>query len=473
MSRVLGLGKVTREVFMRTVLPNIPVEKDIELDGATTALTENTVIAHSPSIGVPLEALGFFAFHYSASNVANKFGKPTHLISGIYLPLKTSEDDLETIVKTLGGEARKYGVTITAGQTATYYGIEIPLLTATCMGEALRSPSKPSTGDKVILVGEIGGEAVWLNNIAKGIEDNSWRRYTPLPSILTLQPVKAVKMMHDVSEGGITGSLLEISNSLGMGLNVDTDKIIYANGTDGLDGDLLRAPTYGALIVISDKDGVSDVLRRCSEKGIPCSVIGEVHGSGLTIDGEQVSEQKRVEMDEIYGSFTPPDPVLNELEDAVEALVKIEGFDDLVPQVGSNMVYAMANPVDSANVAGVEGRIIKGRESPMVCGDFAYDASAYMASVILESIRFDKRKLSAVNIRGGDDIPSLLDKAELTYFVLPTKLMDDGCPVRYHLEHSDELLDAYIHPGDFGIEPTTTIIAENPARLVEIISRMV
>ncbi|MDP2901233.1 MAG: hypothetical protein Q8O47_09725, partial [Candidatus Bathyarchaeota archaeon] len=70
MAEVLGLGKVSREVFRRSVLPFIPLDKELELDGATVKLTERTVIAHSPSIGVPLEALGFFAFHYAASNVA-------------------------------------------------------------------------------------------------------------------------------------------------------------------------------------------------------------------------------------------------------------------------------------------------------------------------------------------------------------------------------------------------------------------
>ena len=160
MSGALGLGKVSREVFRRSVLPFIPVESEPELDGATVRLTENIVIAHSPSIGVPLEALGFFAFHYSASNVACKFGRPTHLITGIYLPLRTSEADLRTIAKSLGDEAERYGVKITAGQTATYYGIEIPLITSTCLGEAIGPPPPPEPGDRV-LIGFSGLAQAW------------------------------------------------------------------------------------------------------------------------------------------------------------------------------------------------------------------------------------------------------------------------------------------------------------------------
>ena len=102
MTGELGLGKVTKEVFRRSVLPYIPVD-EIELDGATVELTDHTVIAHSPSIGVPLEALGFFAFHYAASNVASRFGKPTHIVTGIYLPLRTPEEHLKGLQRVPAG----------------------------------------------------------------------------------------------------------------------------------------------------------------------------------------------------------------------------------------------------------------------------------------------------------------------------------------------------------------------------------
>jgi hydrogenase maturation factor len=307
MSDALGLGKVTKDVFRRSVLPFIPVERDPELDGATIDLTGRTVIAHSPSIGVPLEALGFFAFHYSASNVACKFGRPTHLITGIYLPLRTREADLRTIARSLGDEARRYEVVITAGQTATYYGLQIPLITSTCLGEALRAPSKPVPGDKVLLIGEVGGEGVWLKGLDRGEESEVWRRYTPLPAILGLQDIDQVKVMHDVSEGGVKGSLYEVADSLGVGLSVDTEDMVYAEGAERLDDDLLRAPSYGALVAIVDPEGVNRVKSVCASVGWPAACVGEVVKSkGLKVDGVGVTEQKRVNLDEIYGLFQAP-----------------------------------------------------------------------------------------------------------------------------------------------------------------------
>ncbi|MCW4013127.1 MAG: AIR synthase-related protein [Candidatus Bathyarchaeota archaeon] len=304
MSEKLGLGKISKEVFNRSVLPYIPIEKDIELDGAVTTLSGNTVIAHSPSIGVPTEALGFFAFHYSASNVASKFGKPRHLISGIYLPLETTEKELQIIAKTLGDEAKRYKVTITAGQTATYFGVQIPLLTSTCLGEQMKIPDAPRAGDKVCLMGLVGGEALWLDKLSKGESSEVWREFTPLPMILSLQRIEGVKMMHDVSEGGVIGALYEVASSNGWGIKASSKNIPLYPESDNLPGNIFRAPTYGTLIAIIDDDSVDDVVDLCKQVDTSCAIIGEIVSErGLLFDGEDIHEQKRVDIDKIYGTY--------------------------------------------------------------------------------------------------------------------------------------------------------------------------
>lgn len=473
MSGVLGLGKVSREVFNRSVLPFIPVEKAIELDGATTSLSGNTVIAHSPSIGVPIEALGFFSFHYSASNVASKFGKPRHLISGIYLPLKTTEEELQTIVRGLGEEARKYGVTITAGQTATYYGVDIPLLTSTCIGEAVRAPGETAPGDRVILVGEVGGEAVWLDELSKGDESDIWKRFTPLPAILALQEIPGVKLMHDVSEGGVKGSLYEVATSSRYGLSVSSEGVALYSGAEELQGDILRAPSYGSLIVISDNNSLETIAATCRKLNLPHKVIGEVtYERGLLFDGEHIQEQKRIDLDEIYGSFAQKDPLIDELQGALDRLLMIPGIFDLVPEVGTNIVYAKTGASSTDEVAGLIGRIIKGSGKPMVCGEIAYGASKYLSLVLFEAMRINPSKRAAINIRGGNDIPDKLEKLGLQIQVLPSRVEGEGSPVANYLESSEKVLDVYLHPGAVGIEASTIILGENPGSLMDILERL-
>lgn len=475
MSDVLGLGKVTREVFNRSVLPYIPVEKDLELDGATTSLSGNTVIAHSPSIGVPLEALGFFAFHYSASNVASKFGKPSHLISGIYLPLKTTEEELQIIAKSLGNEARKYGVTVTAGQTATYYGLDIPLLTATCLGESIRAPTDVHIGDKVLLVGEVGGEAVWLDKLSKDLEsDEMWRQLTPLPTIFAFQNVPEVKLLHDVSEGGVKGSLLEVATINGYGLNVSTQGVTLYPGAEKLHGDIMRAPSYSVLIAIAEPDSVKDIKDICNQLGVSCCVIGETTSeTGLIFDGEQISEQKRIDLDEIYGSFAQKDELLDGLQQAFDRLIGLDGLVGFIPEVGLNMVYAKPDARTPDEVAGLSGRVIKALDRAQACGEVVYGASRYLASVILEAQKHNKGIRAAVNISGEAKVQQLLESIGLRVQLLPSKIEGEGCPVTIHLKKADVLYDAYLHPGDLGVEPTTTILGESPRELVDILEKLV
>ncbi|MBM3292245.1 hypothetical protein FJY84_06165, partial [Candidatus Bathyarchaeota archaeon] len=298
----LGLGKVSKEIFNRSVLPYISIN-DVGLDGTIVKLTEKIVIAHSPSIGVPPEPLGFFAFHYAASNVACKFGKPSHLITGIYLPLKTKEKDLKIIAKTLGNEAKKFDVKIVAGQTATYSGLEIPFITTTCLGEQIKTPERSEPGDYVILIGEIGKEAVWLKKLSENISSNTWKKLTPLPIIFDLQKIDGIKLMHDVSEGGVKGALFEVTQSLSLGLDFCSKNVKYAKNANEIPN-VLSAPTYGVIVVVVKSSSVELVKTVCNEKNIPYTIFGALtKNSDFVLDGEKVTKQERIALDELYGSF--------------------------------------------------------------------------------------------------------------------------------------------------------------------------
>ena len=473
MGSLLGLGKVKREVFERSVLPFIPLDRELELDGAAVKLTERTIIAHSPSIGVPNDALGFFAFHYAACNVACKFGHPTHMITGIYLPLETNEDDLRTIAKNLGDEARKFGVTIVAGQTAAYYGLEIPFVSTTCLGDSARSPERPVEGDCVMLAGEVGGEAVWLSDLSRGGADGRWRHFSALPTILALQDLRGVKMMHDVSEGGVKGALLEIMMDLKLRLEFDSGSLNYAKGANEVSQDVLRAPTYGVLVVISSKGAQKDVEMACIRAGLPVSVLGYLKkGFGLVIDDEPVKEKERIEIDALYGSFRQKDEVINELEDAVKRLQDIDSAVRFIPEVGLNMVYSKVNPLDAGDVAAIDGRVVVSSGKPKVCGIVVYGGSVYLSSILLELQRLDPSKRAAVVIRGDEELANALNKLGKSVVTLPSECLSDGCPVTHYLATGGKLFDAYRHPGSFGIEATTTIVSERPSDLIAILKEL-
>ena len=301
----LGLGKDDKEIFERSVLPFLPLAHTPELDGGFFHSSGEMIVSHSPSIGVPINALGFFGFHYAASNVASKFAVPRFLVIGIYLPLKTREEELKIISKGLGDEASKYNVSVVAGQTATYNGLETILLTVTCLGERTRKPKALRNGDLVHIVGKIGSEAVWLKKTSEG-KHTRWDNLTALPAALGLQKCKGVKLMHDVSEGGVKTALYELMESTNTNLSINSCKIPIDEEVELIASDALRAPSYGSLIVVTDSGAVTEVNQVCTELGFHCSQVGRVEaGHGLFIDGQPIKRPVRIPFDRIYGTFSP------------------------------------------------------------------------------------------------------------------------------------------------------------------------
>jgi selenophosphate synthetase-related protein len=131
-----------------------------------------------------------------------------------------------------------------------------------------------------------------------------WRKFTALPIILTLQSIEGVRLLHDVSEGGVKGALLEVIGSLRLSLSFSSIDVTYAEFAKSLNQDLLRAPSYGTIIAVADPKSVGEIVRVCTERGVKVSRLGPLRsGTGLSVDGEPVIEQPRIEIDELYGSF--------------------------------------------------------------------------------------------------------------------------------------------------------------------------
>jgi hydrogenase maturation factor len=157
-----------------------------------------------------------------------------------------------------------------------------------------------------VVIGNVGGESLWLIDLSRGKGDEGWRGFTPLDAALRLHESRGVKMMHDVSEGGIKGALYEIADTLGYRVEVESEEMPYAEGVREVVADVLCAPTYGTLISIVCPCFTEDVIETCAEMGYPSAVIGVIkEGEGLHIDGERAKDIGRTHIDELYGIFDP------------------------------------------------------------------------------------------------------------------------------------------------------------------------
>ncbi len=298
----LGLGKLSRGDLRDLVLRHLPVA-GAGLDANLLPVGgDRLVITVNPALGVPVETLGFFAFHYAAGNVAAAMARPRFAALAILTPPGFPKRELETIAKAFGKEARDYGVTVVAGHTGAYKGLTLPVAVTTVVGERERTPRRPSVGDAVVVAGPVAAEAVWLLSLAGKAEVPAgfWRSLTPLPLALKLAKLDGVKLMHDVSEGGLLAALWDIAETYGVALSVSSADVPLAEGARELGVDPLMAPSYGALVVICSPDMAARVTKAC---GPSSAVIGRVTGGyGVFVDGK-VREARRTWIDELYGEL--------------------------------------------------------------------------------------------------------------------------------------------------------------------------
>lgn len=164
--------------------------------------------------------------------------------------------------------------------------------------------------------------------------------------------------------------------------------------------------------------------------------------------------------------------VLLELRGAIKEIIKLDGFSRLIPQVGTNLVYAVDGVSDVSDVASISGRIISCMGKPFLCGYVVYGGSNFVASVVLEAMKISPELRSAINLKGDDVIAQALIDMGNDFDVLSSKNVQDVCPVTIAIEESGEVHRAYYHPGAFGVEASTTILGEYPMEMVAIVTEL-
>jgi hydrogenase maturation factor/predicted fused transcriptional regulator/phosphomethylpyrimidine kinase len=474
--RKLGLGKVHGETLRHCVLSHIPLYREPSLDACITQLRGKIAISHNPALGLPLETLGFFAFHYAASNVAMRFARPKYIAVGINLPPKSTEEELRIITKNLAAEAKRYNVKVVAGHTGVYKGLNVPLVSVTCIGKVIKKQETLSSGDLIVAIGNVGAEAVWLQSLVGATtikSEKSWKKLTPLPPSLKLMNLKGVKLMHDASEGGVAGALYEIAEKVNLKLNVQSDLMPYHKEVKKLRQNQLRLPSYGVLVAIIEKNVLEAVSRVSRKIGYPCSVVGKVEkGHGAYVDSVKIEKIERTRLDEIYGTFLKHDEILKKLTETLVSLEQHPEISRLIPEVGTNVVHSKPYTESLDDIAGLSGRVVVSLGRPKVCGEVIYGGSKHVALVLLEAMKLNPKIRAAVNIVGRKEVVDVLESINIKVCRVPRLKKEKTCPIAEFIRNSKNFSYAYYHPGSYALEPSIVILSRGPKKLLDILIKV-
>jgi hydrogenase maturation factor len=252
-------GKATAELFEQVILrrlgaadPDILVgpQHGVDVgvvrvgDGLAMALTTDPVFV-VPAYG--WERASWFAVHILASDAATS-GLPLRWMTvDLNLPPEISDPELTALWDGFHRACAELGIAVITGHTARYDGCSYPMVGgATCVAlgpeDAFVTPTMARSGDKIVVTKGAAIEATALfaatfperltqalGAEVVGAADALFEHMTVVPEARIASSFglreRGVTTMHDATEGGVIGGLLEVAVASNAGVRVDLDAI--------------------------------------------------------------------------------------------------------------------------------------------------------------------------------------------------------------------------------------------------------
>jgi hydrogenase expression/formation protein HypE len=323
-------GKATAELFEQVILrrlgasdPDVltPPRHGVDVgvvrvaDGVAMAITADPVFV-VPSYG--WERAAWFAVHILASDAATS-GLPLRWMAvDLNLPPEVTDEDLTSLWDAFHRACRDLGIAVVTGHTARYDGCAWPMVGgAACMAvgpeDAYVTPEMARPGDLIVVTKGAAIEATALfaatfpERLADGVGDEVVRRADALFERMTVVPEATVARtfglreagvtsMHDATEGGVVGGLLEVAVASGTGLRVDLAAIPVPAEVravcDHVGIDPYVSISEGTLIATVVPDRAGEFVEALAADGIDAAVVGSIleRGEGrvlMTPRGEE------------------------------------------------------------------------------------------------------------------------------------------------------------------------------------------
>ncbi len=270
---------------------------------------EYRVYACDPSLGVPVRDLGFFAFHFPASDIASSGAVPYLLTSTILLPPEAGDEVALSIARGLHEQSFLYNTSVVTGHTGRYESIKEPVVVVTLVGKTRHyvSPEDVRVGDLILQVGYVGAELLYgVANFKPdmleklGVDPSPWMRarwmLTAIDKAFLVYSMVDPSFVKDGAEGGLLRVLEDIRGATGLGYRVWVDRVEYPRELELLSReyrfDPLASSSSGLLIVIVSRHRpIRFIIENLRYHGYNASVIGEIVREGrYLLKGGEVFE---------------------------------------------------------------------------------------------------------------------------------------------------------------------------------------
>jgi hydrogenase expression/formation protein HypE len=306
-------GKVPPELlrqyaFGRSGAPRseVLVGPNIGEDAAAIAVGDEAVILSSDPITGAAGNAGWLAVHVACNDIAAMGARPTGVLVTLLLPPVDAVGHLDRLTDDVDRACRDLGIAVLGGHSEVVGALSQPILSLTAVGTTPKSRIVRSTGvrpgDALIVTKAAATEGTAL--LATDFADEltrelgaelvaraqaCWSEISVVPEGLAAAEAGATAM-HDVTEGGVLGAVMELAEASGLGVRLRVEQVpirpVTAEICSYFSVDPLALVSSGSLLIA----GPREIADKLTAQGIRATVIGDVVGDGrrLLLRGKQM-----------------------------------------------------------------------------------------------------------------------------------------------------------------------------------------
>jgi hydrogenase expression/formation protein HypE len=308
-------GKIPPEVFEAAIAPLLGAARSEVLIGPRTGADCAVVRAGAgrvlvfstdpislvPALGPERSAR--LACHLLASDVWTSGIPPAWVTVCFNLPPDTSDETLAIYWHAMGDEWNQLGVAVVAGHTGRYQGCGLTIIGAATVigvGDEVRylTPAMASPGDRLIVTKSCAYESAAIAAQlfpkrlgAKLADDESRARARALIDTVSVVADciailrigvrdRGVSALHDATEGGVLGGMIELARVCGHDLRVARAALPLSPearaACEVFEIDPYWALSEGTLIACVRPQHAKAALASLADEGIPAVEVGEV-----------------------------------------------------------------------------------------------------------------------------------------------------------------------------------------------------
>ena len=339
----LPIGKLPLNTLSNLVLrrirgavsPDIIIGPGIGEDTAIIRLSCCDLLIHSDPITEAVAGAGKLSIIVASNDIAASGACPTHAVLTLLLPEGYDIESLKQLIQEIQETSRMLDIDIVGGHTETSPGIAKPTVIVTMIGITCPGCSIPTSnlreGHYIVQIGEAAreGASILITDFPGLVkecelgEDEINNLNIDAKDLSIVKPAcilaenQLVSSMHDATEGGIIGALVEMAKAAKTNITVYKNKILVNPTIKKLSSclglDPLKLISSGTLLAGILPDKVNKVVDLLKKHGFQVSIIGkatskctnpEECGVNLILEDETVNRFEEPPIDEISRVWT-------------------------------------------------------------------------------------------------------------------------------------------------------------------------